>query len=298
MKQSNTHSLFSSLILIVAASVSCHAFADSNGWNYDPKKTDPNSEFHDRYPMPFLDDVHPGQAEAMKLTDADKNQEQSFGMSDSEEIRYLSIMSNQGAFYYKARVLKTPMGDMIVSDDYTPIQVLGINARDNAEREKYASIQAAQEFQFLGKTLAYNASYNQAAQSLKDQLHLPIIKQFDVKPFSPYSYQPVILQSHDQLILFTKMDTEVRPIVSEIQSAIQKNASIHFNVYFVGDAVTKQAVQSWARSQNILPDLVVNGSITLNFDDGRYEKIQSDKSIPVLMLVRDGQTHFVDTGRF
>lgn len=278
------------------ATTSC--FADGGGWNFQPGNKDPNSEFHYRLPQQFQDDVLSGQVEKIKLTEADTQQAQSWGLDGSEEKRYLAIMTNRGTQYFKSRVLKTPAGDMIVSDDYTPVEVLGINARTDEERQKYAQKQAAQEFQWQAKWWAYNAAYNKAAQSLKERLNLPIIKKFDTAKFSPYNYTPVSLEPHDKLLLFVGLGDAVRPIVSSLMGSIAKDTSIQLDVYFVGKNVTNDEVQTWAKSQNLVPKLVKDHQITLNLGNDMFSELNTDRKPPVLVLVRNGQSRFVDTGRF
>lgn len=276
-------------------------YADSTGWQV--KAGDPNSEFHYRLPEAFKDAVLPGQADKIKLSAADLQQAASWGLSVSEEQRYLAIMSNHGAQYYNAETLETPAGRMMVSSNYSPVDVLGINAPNDADRQKYASDSADNEFQRLAKFLAYNAAYHKASVSLKDRLNLPILKPFDTAKFSPYNYQPVSLQAHDELMLFVHVDDAVKPIMASLMASIAKDPSVRLNVYFVaknGSTVSSSDIQAWARHQNLLPVMVDRQEITLNIDTGKYAALGStnDHKLPVLVLVRDGQSRFVDVGRF
>lgn len=289
---------FSGVLTVVGLLATITCFADGGGWHFKPGNKDPNRDFHYRLPQQFQDDVLPGQVEKIKLTKADQQQAQSWGLDSSEEKRYLAIMTNRGTQYFKARDLKTHAGDMIVSDNYTPVEVLGINARTDAERRKYAQEQAEQEFQWNAKFLAYNNAYHKTAVTLKDELNLPIIKKFDTTKFSPYSYKPISLKPHDKLMLFVGINDAVRSIISSLMGSITKDPNIQLDVYFVGKNITKTEVQTWAKSQNLIPEMVKDHQITLNFGNDRFSELNTNRKPPVLVLVRGAESHFVDTGRF
>lgn len=281
------------------------SWADPTGWTYAPGRHDPNSGFHDRMPATFHDDILVGQVEQIKLTKADLQQAANWGLSNDEEKRYITIMQNRGAHYFKTQVLQTQDGSIIVSASYTPVEILGINARTDSEREKYAAIQAKQEFQFLAKFLAYNAAYAKAAVALKTKLQLPVLRSFDTAKFSPLNYKPVVLQPHDVLYLYVHPHDEVRPIMSFLISAIQQDSTIKLHVYFVtqhAKTVTDTMMLSWAHTQNLPTKLVGPGrQVTLDIDDhNRFQSIKSKttQATPVLILMRDGTSRFVETEGF
>ncbi len=286
MKQSFAKGL---LILGAVALISHAAYADHSGWHFTPGKSDPNSQYHFRLPGKFQDDITSDQnVSKIQLTHAQKHQALVWNISSSEEQRYVALMQNRSGFYY----------GQDTNHQVSPVEVLGMNARTNEERVKYASQDAKQQFQHLAKYLSFVAEYNKQAAKLSKSLNLPVVRKFDYAKFSPYNYKPVSLQSGDKLMLFVGLDNEVKPIVSSLMGSIIKNPSIQLNIFFVGKAPSVEAINHWASSQNIPPNMVKKGEITLNFDHGKFETLGHLDKPPVLLLVRDGQTRNVNLGGF
>lgn len=282
-------SFFRSLIILgmVAGISPVMCFADGSGWHLK-SGGDPNSHFHEKLPVEFHDDITPDQkTSAIKLNALQRHQSLVWGLSTQEEKRYVALMHNRSGFFYSDQNHKM-----------TPVEVLGANARTNAEREKYAKLDAHQQFQHLAKYLAYVAAYQRASEAYKKSLHLPVLRPFNTAKFSPYHYKPVALEANDKLMLFVHLNDEVRPIVASLMGSILKTPSIQLNVYFIGHGLTETQVQTWAKDQNIIPKMVDDHQITLNFDSGQFSAFSGKRKLPVLVLVRDGKSQFVDLGRF
>lgn len=283
--------------------ISNNANASIFGWNLGASnKNDPNSEYHKRLPLAFKDDVTSDQdSNKIKLTDAQKHQALVWGLSDQQEKRFVFLMQNRSGNYFKNTKL-------------TPVEILGINARTDEERMQYAVIDAKQEFEKNAKILSFNTDYDMAATALKNKLNLPVIRKFNYAKYSPYNYKPVQLKANDKLMLFVKRNENVKPIVSYLMSEIESNPSVQLNVYFIDNEksnkgktikITKSDIVHWAQEQNIPSTMVNDRLITLNFDNGQYASVNAkgginikDRKTPLLILVHDGQSRVVDTGRF
>lgn len=301
--QKRANTLNRSLILLGIV-FSPYVMASNVGWQFSPSNRDPNSQFHYRLPMKFHDDITSDQDVVhMKLNKAEKHQAMAWGLGLDEERRYVALMQNRSGYFYgnqsepNGSSSKSP-GQFSLGHKATPVEVLGFNARTDTERSKYAAQDAKQQFQYLAKYLSFLSAYEQQAMRLKKALNLPIIRKFDYAKYSPYNYKPVSLKSNDNLMLFVTLSDEVRPIVSSLMASIQKDKSIHLNIYFVGAKATKEGVEAWARSQNILPSLVTSHQITLSFGQEKFASIKNHGKTPFLVLVRGGQSKAVDTGRF
>jgi integrating conjugative element protein (TIGR03759 family) len=267
-----------------------NARASIFGWHLNSKgKNDPNSEYHKRLPLAFTDDITSDQNPAkIKLTPAQKHEALVWGLSEQQEKRYVLLVRNKSGWYFKNTTL-------------TPVEILGINAKTDEERAQYAVLDAKQEFAKNAKILAFNAAYSKAAFALKDKLNLPVIRKFDYSKYSPYNYKPIQLQKNDKLMLFIKKNENVKPIVSYLMAEIERNAAISLNVYFIDSKISKKDIVNWAKGQNIPSDMVNHKLITLNFDfdHGQYAKIKAkNKKTPLMLLVRNGKSRIVDTGRF
>lgn len=272
--------------IMLCAALPSMAFSSSAGWHYKPGAADPNHQFHRRLPATFEPDITPDQDVAhIKLTKAQRHQALVWGLSEAQEQRYVALMQNKSGHYYDPHSM-------------TPVEVLGANARTDAERVIYATMAAHDEFQHLGKYLAFLAAYHDAAVTYQKQLNLPVVLPFNVEKYSPYNYQPVNLHENDKLLLLTSPNEEVRPIVSSLMARIGKDHSIVLNVYFMGQNISDSAIQNWARHQNIPPEMVRSGNITLNHENPQLASMTQNRRLPLLVLIRNNKSQFVDTGRF
>ncbi len=279
---------FATGIIISLIAVVTVVYASNTGWSLKSgSKKDVNSEFHKRYPRGFKDDITSDQDVAhIKLTKAQKHQALVWQLSEVQEKRYVALMKNRSGFFYAKR-------------DVTPVEVLGFNARTDEERAYYAQLDVQQQFQHLAKYLAFLAEYGKSAKQLKEELSLPIIRKFDYAKFSPYHYKPVDIKPNDKFMLFVSLDNEVRPVVSYLMDEMSKDKTIHLNVYFVGKNLTKDKIEKWAAAQNIPTAWVgKNKKITLDFGNSKFKSLHTSEQLPVLVLVRRGKSHFVNTGRF
>ena len=228
-----------------------------------------------------LDDVTPDQdANKVQLSAEQKHQALVWGLTESEEKRYLFLMQNKSGNYWS-------------QNELTPVEILGINATTPAERKHFAELDAVQSQQRVAKELAWVMVASQAKTALNKGT--PLVQPFNVKPFSPYTNQTT-LQNGDTLFLFTSIKTATSHVMTVL---LKQSATTNFklNIYFV-DKPSSSAVQTWAQSALIPLDAVKKGSITLNTNAGAFDEIVGDKTLPVLILSRGGKSEKVDLSRF
>tara|TARA_R110002167_G_scaffold93474_7_gene250493 strand:- start:5278 stop:6126 length:849 start_codon:yes stop_codon:yes gene_type:complete len=273
--------------LILSVSLSAFAEGSSAGWSFKPGERNPNEGFFAKTHVPFVDDITADQDPAkMKLSKSQKHQALAWGLSQSQEKRYTMLMQNQSGFFLSPKN----------GEHWSPVQVLGINARSDKERKHFADLAAQQQLQYLGKQLAFVQAQSSAYGSLMQQINLkPIdINQIDMKKFSPYNYEPLKLNSGDHFNLFIKTGEPVRTIMAYLLGKVGK--ANHLNIYFIGK-INDAGIQEWARSQNIPPAMVNSGVITLNFNKGRFENMNITKPTPVLTLSTATSQKFVNIGK-
>ncbi len=267
------------------------AMADQAGWQYQPGSEDSaqttdtsnNQEYGFRFPV-FEDDTTPDQdASKVQLTPAEQHQAVVWGLSQQEEARYVLLMQNRSGVYYSG-------SNLVV----TPVDVLGINARTDAERVHYAQLSAFQDSIKQAKELAYQTAYDAARKQLIAQYGLQPIRPFDVSPFSPYKNAPVQLSPGDRLMLYVHPGDNTVQITADLLKVMQKQSGIQLNVYFLGSP-TQDKVVDWAKANNIPQSMVSSGAITLNMN---FDNSQGVSQTPAMYLVRDGQSRIVNLSKF
>ncbi|WP_131783807.1 TIGR03759 family integrating conjugative element protein [Legionella gresilensis] len=205
-----------------------------------------------------------------------------WGLTLEEEKRYVLLMQNRSQLYYKGLNL-------------TPLDVLGINARNEIERNYFATLAAEQEAQKVAKNIAWNNAFYKAYNKLF--ANIPVVGNFDPTPYSPYAHKPVQLSQGDILYFFIKPDDSVVSIILSIIDAINStpNTYLHIMLLESDDA----AIQLWANQHQLSQQLVNSGRITLNHGALNFDSLQiKNKFTPLLLLAKNGKSNIVDLGRF
>lgn len=199
-----------------------------------------------------------------------------------EEKRYVFLMQNRSGIYYHGL-------------RQTPLDILGINARTEDERNHFAELSAKQEAQKVSKNIAWNNAFYKAYNKLFE--NVPVVGDFDPKPFSPYAHQPLLLSESDTLYFFIKPDDAVKSILLLLIDAIDKTINTRLNIMLLDS--DEIAIQSFANQHQIPQTLVNNGRITLNNGDLNFQSLTlPKKDTPLLLLARNGASSIVDLGRF
>lgn len=168
----------------------------------------------------------------------------------------------------------------------SPIEVLGIHARSETERTHYARIWARMMREDAIRVLQFQRAYDNEAIALNQDE--PLI---DVSLLPEASSdKETILGDSDRVLVFLSLDCALCDIVfDEVYNRIIDLNGI--DLYFV-DTDTKDStrIQDWAQSRAIDVRHVQSGQITINYDNGLLESVDSDaESVPRLKLRRDDE---------
>lgn len=218
----------------------------------------------------------------MNLTEQQIHEADVWGLTADEEKRYVLLMQNRSGLYYRGL-------------RQTPLDILGINARNEIERNHFAELAAKQEAQKVSKNIAWNNAFYKAYNKLFE--NVPIVGDFDPKPFSPYAHQPLLLDQNDTLYFFVKPDEAIKSVLMLLLDAIKITPNTRLHIMMLGS--DELSIQLWANQHQIPQDLVNSGQLTLNHGDLNYQSLSiAQKSTPLLLLSKNGTSTIVDLGRF
>lgn len=232
-----------------------------------------------------IDDITEEQdIDKVTLSAEDKHQALVWALSEKEMKRYKLLMDNKSAVYYEGLRL-------------TPLDILGINARNAAEREHFAELSAKFEAQKVAKNLAWNNAHFRAYQQVVKGL--PVIAGFDASRHSPRAYRPIVLKSGQQLHFYLKKDEAVTTLVSPLIKAIEASE----NTLLVLNCLDCDStdMQLWANRHNIPKQLVDEGRVRLDLGSLQFEGLSlpvKDKKTPLLVSVMGNHASLVDLGSF
>lgn len=175
------------------------------------------------------------------------------------------------------QLMRGPLG--VYSPNLDPLTALGIEARSEEERRRYAELQVRVEARRVDKLLAYQRAYDAAWTRLYPHL-LPV-----AGPAAEASSSPIGSSEPGRLAVFVKdgcspCDERVR----ELQAAGRP-----FDVYVVGSRNDDEHIRAWAMRVGIDPARVRSRTITLNHDAGRWLSIGGQGELPALLHEVNGQ---------
>lgn len=213
----------------------------------------------------------------------DQERRRLYGLTEEEWRRYHTILSGP-------RGLGRPTLD--------PIMELGITARTEAERRRYAEIAVRQERARIDGELAFDRAYSDAWKRLYPNESLIDMARFEVlraqarkTSATPRSNVNPKAPTLERVLLFTRLDcTPCNTTVDTVVRGVSAKTDLAADIYFLGTrASDNAAIQAWAAQRGIAPDMVKNRRITLNHDNATLAKLgRSASSLPQLVRLRGG----------
>ena len=159
----------------------------------------------------------------------------------------------------------------------SPIEVLGIHARSDAERRGYADRWARLQIADAERVLAFERAYRAAVRQLLRKREL-----IDRALLSPRK-RSATLQATDRLLYFTRADCAVcEALQRRVLNQVGRLSGV--DIYLI-DQTSPDAIRAWAREQGIDPARVRAKEVTLNADDGLLEQL-TEHSVEAPYLLR------------
>ncbi|WYX24920.1 TIGR03759 family integrating conjugative element protein [Achromobacter xylosoxidans] len=184
-----------------------------------------------------------------------------WGLQPEEWTRYQALMEG-------------PLG--IYSPNLDPLTALGIQARSDAERRRYAELQARAEAQHTERLLAYQRAYDEAWRRLyPDQPRVQLTGERSAAGMS----------EDGRLAVFVKADC---PACTQRVQQLQATGTA-FDVYVVGTRGEDARVRQWAQQAAVDPAKVRTRAITLNHDGGRWLSLGLSGELPAVVRQVNGQ---------
>ena len=195
-------------------------------------------------------------------TTLDEHRAREWGLQPDEWVRYRQLM--QG-----------PLG--IHSPNLDPLTTLGIEARTDEERRHYAELQVQAEAYRVEKMLAYQRAYDAAWQRL-----YPSLQRVDLAGTSITGSGDL---SSVRLAVFVKEGCP--PCERRVRQLQAEGAA--FDLYMVGSRQEDARIRQWATRVGIDPDKVLERTIALNHDGGRWLSIGVQGDLPAVVHEVNGQ---------
>lgn len=211
----------------------------------------------------FGSDHRPSRERPVATERADEQHARDWGLKLEEWTRYRDLMLG-------------PLG--VYSPHIDPLTALGIEARTDQERQRYAELQVAAEAQRVEKLLAYQRTYDDAWQRLHADMPRVIL------PDAGPAFSPVLPATSGRLVLFVE---DACPACDQAALRLQA-AGMEFDIYVV-DSGDDARIRAWAQRIGIDPAKVRSGQVTLNHDSGRWLSLGLPGDLPAVVRQVGGQ---------
>jgi integrating conjugative element protein (TIGR03759 family) len=227
-----------------------------------------------------------------QMDSADHSAARHWGLTIEDYRRYQALMKG----------VRGALSDPRIS----PIEVLGIHARDDAERRKYAEMFARLMAEDTQRVLQFQMEYDRAFRRLHPKLvaldfGASGIPEGSKTSFTPAPMAPVStvasvsaaasmsrapsVSAGDRVLVFTRDGCrECDELVQRASAAAQHGIDV--DLYVVG-AHSEGDAQRYAQRVAVAPALVNTGRITLNLDGGTFARVlPKQRDLPALVRKR------------
>lgn len=190
----------------------------------------------------------------------------------------------------RVEALQSGFRQYISDRQISPLEILGIHARSDVERDRYARRWARLMIEDAERVLAFQRAYDNAVRDLVGEQPLIDLSQLPASVSSVPEFLPT-----DRLAVFVRIDCPVcNEALRRVFALGRKMDGV--DVYVLGLADDdKSALHAWANRQGIPPMAVHAKRITLNFDGGLLARVHPRAdAVPVVMRRRDDQFEPVD----
>ena len=202
-------------------------------------------------------------------------------LSDSEQVRARTWNLSETEWQRYQQLMQGIRGS-ISPETISPIEVLGIHARDEVERQRYAEAWARAMHEDVDRILAFQHAYDAAGKRLYSNDKL-----IDINRLPRDSENIPELRSSDRLLFFTQSNC---PVCDALFGQVLKHIDdvTGIDIYISGENIgDDRAIRDWAKDHGINPEWVRNRRVTLNHDAGALEQLtRGEGQVPYLMRRR------------
>ena len=223
------------------------------------------------------------------LTPTERARMRIWGLSKTEWHRYRALM--QG------------IRGSVSAATLSPIEVLGIHARDRDERRRYAEQWARMMREDAGRILAFQRAYDEAQKRLYPNSVLVDAGALTSVRSGPDPIEISTWQPEDRILFFT--DTQCAKCDAVLERMLAHIGQFSgIDLYLVDVAAGEESrIREWATARQIDPRWVREHRVTLNIDAGALERVLAhtglkDAALPVLMRKRGNRFTPVSASQF
>lgn len=205
-----------------------------------------------------------------------------WGITPEDYVRYTDIMTGPLKHW---------------NPNIDPILALGIYAESDAQQQRFAELYARQEYQLVTQTQAFERAYHEAFRRLFPNAQ--IVRAELMTPYHAHknNFQPIAsplienrLKTGDRILYFANPNSDDNHSdVQHLQNLLKSGSGISADIYVLG-VNDENEVRRWAKQHAIDIHLLNSTLLTLNMDNGVYQKLRASSAEKTpFYLQRDGE---------
>jgi len=176
----------------------------------------------------------------------------------------------------------------------SPLEVLGIHARDDAEREKYALAWAKAMREDTEKVLKFQRAYDNAAKVLSSNQQMINMAEVNRARNQNKSQSDNSIKENERVLLFVRYNdcSRCERTFSYIKSQMASLKRSQLDIYFIDTKKGKddKKLREWAKRNGLDRTKLIKGKITLNHNRTLINKhFGMTAEIPIAAVLRAGQ---------
>jgi integrating conjugative element protein (TIGR03759 family) len=249
----------------------------------------------------------PGVATAVQSTDSQISTRQTTESSATKPINpktsRAEVWSLDANEWQRYQSLLLGIRGSVSPSTLSPIEVLGIHARNTEERRRYAEQWALMMREDAERILAFQRAYDEAQRRLFPGALLIDASVVNASKSDQDLAEDMSWQPTDRVLFFTDTHCPTCDAVLErLLSQLKQFSGI--DLYLVDvSAGEESSIREWATSKQIDPQWVNEHKVTLNIDAGARDRVaahtgQQGQKLPILVLRRGDQLTPLPVSRF
>ena len=215
-----------------------------------------------------------------QLTDSSQREHSKaefWGLDSSEWIRY--------------QTLKSGVRTHLSVENISPLEVLGIHASSESERNRYARMWAQMVLEDTDRVLAFQRAFDEAMLNLTE--NEPLI---DLAQLAPKSSVTERLNRSERLFLFVNVECEVcTALIPSVLASVPSRCPLDF--YFLDEEVHLETptIRNWLAKHEVTVESLAGIDVTFNRDLGLLSKLFPRLSHgPVLVSMSQKRFEIID----
>ena len=205
---------------------------------------------------------------------------QAWGVTNEELARYEKLTSTGGIY-------------SSLGKDLTALEVLGMEARSESERQRYAELMVDQETQYQKNVLAFESAKMDVLKKRYPHMDIWYSKEEVRQKSLPDLLKGLSAHQDKRLVIYAsadECDSKCQDYIAKVRSSA--SSSTRVDIFFTNTRNSDSKLREAVSAIGLKPSDIDGSNLTVNHDKGYFSRLQIDgvKTLPMAVkLDKTGQ---------